>query len=63
MISSFILIAAFAHSYGPRVNYVNLGEFENAQACQRAAEAARKAGADINLAGHTQPRFVCVSKR
>ena len=62
MISTFILIAIFSHGHGPRVNYVSLGEFEGVKACQVAAAAISNAGDELNLMGHTKPKFVCARK-
>jgi hypothetical protein len=63
MLTKFILIVIFAHSYGPHANYTAIGEFENLGACQAAAKAVKKAGNDLDLMGHTQPKFVCAAKQ
>lgn len=62
MITQFILIVVFAHSYGPRSNFTTLGEYNTMAACQASASATFKATKELDLAGSNTPKFVCAAK-
>lgn len=62
MLTQFILIVVFAHSYGPRSNFTTLGEYNTMSACQAAASASGEAAKELDLMGSNMPKFVCASK-
>jgi len=58
----YILLVAFVAGYGPRVEYANMGEFNTPEACVAAGAALSKAGRELNIMGHYDPKMVCVRK-
>jgi hypothetical protein len=62
VITKYILFAVYAFGYGPRVQYTNLGEFDDVTACKFAGNQVIKAGLELDLTGHEIPKMICLPK-